>query len=498
MNRIAVLSPLGDKLCFAVLPILVAVSMGLLTATQPPALMLVLFGVASLILLLTITPFSAFMLLMILTPMRTLIQTESSFQLPLEIGQLTVLVMMAAWAVHRIVHGHKLLDFTWSSIYIPLIGFITIGGLTIFNAISVGAWLNEWLKWVLMLIMAVLVVSIAGKLRWEWLVLGLVMAGIANALIGFYIFFGGSGALHLLINNRFFRAFGTFGQPNPFGGFMGLLTPLALTAALGYLMIFWSRWRQTKQIAIELIIPLIFYSSAFVLIAGGVIISWSRGAWLAFVVSIAMIMVALPRKIWQGLGLLFAASLLIAGLWLTGKLPISIAERIQSSTAELFTFDDVRALDITPENYAVVERLAHWQAATNMAWNNPWFGVGLGNYEAAYARYRLINWDMALGHAHNSYLNVLAETGIIGLSVYVVLWISIVYFTWWTRKHPDLIARYVAVGLLGTWTYMTVHSLTDNLYVNNIFLHLGVMLGILATLYGQTWKSYKVGANDPS
>ncbi|MBC7871704.1 MAG: hypothetical protein H7Y09_12750, partial [Chitinophagaceae bacterium] len=318
MSRLNVPFPLQDKLRFSVLPVLVAVSMGLLTATQPPALMLVLFGVASLILLLAISPISAFMLLLILAPMRTLILTEARFQLPIEIGQLTVLIMIATWAVHQIARGRKLLDFSWSSSYIPLIGFIIISGLTFFNAISVGAWLNEWLKWVLMLIIAVLVVSIAGKGRWEWLVLGLLMAGIANALIGFYIFFGGSGALHLLIENRFFRAFGTFGQPNPFGGFMGLLAPLALTSAFGYLMLLVSRWRQTKQLDTEAIIPLLFYGGAFVLIAGGVIISWSRGAWLAFVISLGMIMFALPRKWWQGLALLFAASVLIAGLWLTG------------------------------------------------------------------------------------------------------------------------------------------------------------------------------------
>jgi hypothetical protein len=56
------------------------------------------------------------------------------------------------------------------------------------------------------------------------------------------------------------------------------------------------------------------------------------------------------------------------------------------------------------------------------------------------------------------------------------------------RRHPDALARLVAVGLLGTWTYLGMHSLTDNLYVNNIFLHLGVMLGMLAVLYNQTWK----------
>jgi len=142
-------------------------------------------------------------------------------------------------------------------------------------------------------------------------------------------------------------------------------------------------------------------------------------------------------------------------------------------------------LELVVENYAVVERLAHWQAALNMARANPWLGVGLGNYEAAYPQYRLINWGFPLGHAHNYYLNILAEAGIIGLVGYAALWIGVFWLTWRTRQHPDPFSRLIAIGLLGSWTYLSVHSLTDNLYVNNLFLHLGVMFGLLAVLYRQ-------------
>jgi hypothetical protein len=35
------------------------------------------------------------------------------------------------------------------------------------------------------------------------------------------------------------------------------------------------------------------------------------------------------------------------------------------------------------------------------------------------------------------------------------------------------------VGLLGTWTHLSVHQLVDSLYVNNIHLALAVLLGLL-------------------
>jgi hypothetical protein len=35
---------------------------------------------------------------------------------------------------------------------------------------------------------------------------------------------------------------------------------------------------------------------------------------------------------------------------------------------------------------------------------------------------------------------------------------------------------------LGTWTHLSAHNLVDNLYVANIHLHLGALLGVLTVL----------------
>ena len=178
--------------------------------------------------------------------------------------------------------------------------------------------------------------------------------------------------------------------------------------------------------------------------------------------------------------------------WSTGRLPASIVDRISSATQELFVLSDVRAVDITSENFAIVERLSHWQAGLNMAQHHPWLGVGMGNYEIAYEQYRLLNWREPLGHAHNYYLNVFAEAGIIGLVFYGALLLGIMLFSWRLRKHPDPLKRAIGIGLLGTWTYLLVHSLTDNLYVNNLFIHIGVMIGLVALFHrdvSERWKS---------
>src|SRR5262249_39840631 len=134
-------------------------------------------------------------------------------------------------------------------------------------------------------------------------------------------------------------------------------------------------------------------------------------------------------------------------------------------------------------NYAVLERLAHWQAAVGMMNDNPWLGVGFGAYEVAYPRYALMNWPMALGHAHNYYLNLLAETGVVGFGGYVIAWAAIFMITVRPRNRQRGLNRGLALGILGAFTHLMLHSLFDKLYVDNMSLHIGVMLGLIGGLF---------------
>ena len=53
-------------------------------------------------------------------------------------------------------------------------------------------------------------------------------------------------------------------------------------------------------------------------------------------------------------------------------------------------------------------------------------------------------------------------------------------------KRHDGLTRAIALGLLAAFVGLTVHHLVDKLYVNNVYIHLGVMLGLLQLLDRQT------------
>jgi len=465
-----------------------AICLGLLVATLSFNGVVAIFSLIAFCILIAISSQNALALLLIFAPMRALIETEVTFRLPLDIGQLLVLIFIGRWLVDHIMHRKPIFSLRWSEVVIPIFAFLFLTGVSIFSAASIGSWIREWLKWLIIIVLAIITLNLANKRNWERIIALLITAGLANALVGIYVFTGGSGADHLRISDRFFRALGTFGQPNPFGGFMGLLAPIALMMTLGYGLFAFDRLKHQRLVTHH-IFPIFFYGLSAFLLSIGVLISWSRGAWLSYGLALFVIIIALPRKWWQSIALCIIACIIGLMIWFCGALPLSIEQRIRSVTEDIVSVSDARGVDITTENFAIAERLAHWQAATNMISTNLWIGVGFGNYEIAYDSHRLINWDEPLGHAHNYYLNVFAETGIIGLVGYGVMWIALFWFTWCARQHPDIIARSFAIGLLGTWTYLAVHSMTDNLYVNNIFLHIGVMIGLLGIIHRQTWQT---------
>lgn len=455
-----------------------------------PSLALIV-SVSLCLLLIPVTPLAMLVLLLALAPLRALIATESGIHLPLDIGQILLVLYLGIWLVHGVMKRRPPPGVSREPVLLSAASLCLVFAVGVWTSDATGNWLTEWLKWLVIAIM-IWHLSQSARFDWRWLVFAVLLSAVANAVVGLYIFFGGSGADHLLILGRFFRAFGTFGQPNPFGGFMGIALPLALMCAAIQSYQIMHDLRAGRRVNPARLLLLAAMASAAGIVAAALFASWSRGAWLGFAVSLVVMLVALPRRLLMGISLALALAALFFALWSAGLLPRSVVSRITTAATDLFSFSDVRGANFTPTNFAVIERLAHWQAAIGMAQDHPLFGVGLGSYALRYADYHLINWEAPLGHAHNQYLNFLAETGVVGLAAYIAFWISIFRVNWKTLKHPDRTGRAVAVGLLGCWTYIAVHSVFDNLFVNNLFLHIGVLLAVLAILHRQVAASLEL------
>lgn len=484
LTKMGVVQARGRIISFGLIAAISAAALSML----PFPLFLALAAAGLCLLLIPSTPLVTLVILLTLAPLRTLIATEAGLALPLDIGQLLFALYLAVLLAFGIIRRWRIPALSPEPVLLGAVALCALLALGVWTSDSIGNWLTEWLKWVVVAIMIWHLPQVARR-NWRWLIFAVLVGAVANAIVGLYIFFGGSGADHLLILGRYFRAFGTYGQPNPFGGFMGIASPLALAWAAISLYQMARDLLAGRRIGRRRIVTLAASSLALALILAALIASWSRGAWLGFAVSLAVMLVALPRRALKGIGYAASLALLFGALWFAGVIPTSVVNRLTTAATDLFTISDVRGIEFYPWNYAVVERLAHWQAAIGMAQEHPLFGVGLGNYAAAYDEFRLINWEAPLGHAHNLYLNFLAEAGIVGLSAYLIFWLVVFRITWSARRHPDRRARVTVIGLLGCWTYIAVHSIFDNLFVNNLFLHIGVLLSVLAILHREVTDS---------
>ena len=422
------------------------------------------------------------------------------FQLPVESGQVLIALTAISWLA-RTLYRRKAGIVTGPLVW-PLLLFTFSGFISFFASNSAEQWAKECLKWVEVLFVYVLTVSeVRNSSRSRNIILAAILAStLFEACLGVYQFgLRGTGPESFQIAGlRYYRSYGTFEQPNPLGGYMGLAWPFMSGFALYTcgkaidMMRLHSGKPSLQHIRTLAIAMLASLAAATSLLA--LITSWSRGAWIGAVVALAIMLTVALRKPVVTVAILGVTVVLTLILNMAGVIPQSVTNRFTSFLDE-FASLDVRHVTVTSINHAVIERLAHWQAAENMIIDKPWSGVGFGNYGAVYDVYRTMNWPLALGHAHNYYLNVFAETGVFGLMAYLILWLCVFLRSVllarprWIEIKPRAthlfgsqshnLRAMLAFGLVGTWTQLSVHQVVDNLFVANIFLLIGVLLGLL-------------------
>jgi O-antigen ligase len=219
--------------------------------------------------------------------------------------------------------------------------------------------------------------------------------------------------------------------------------------------------------------------------------SQSRGAWLGFAGAVLVIFIINIKKKALLLAIL-AIALALFGLIGSFNVTASqtglgqayqvVIQRLEDAIVTVSTTEDVANTPVTDANFAAIERLAHWQAARAMWRDNFWLGVGFGNYAAVYPAYAVGRWLDPLGHAHNYLLNLGAETGLVGITGYLIFWILTFGVLWRVIRGSQGFYRAIAVGAMGIIAHLHLHNLVDNLYVQGMYLHLAIILGLISVI----------------
>jgi O-antigen ligase len=360
--------------------------------------------------------------------------------------------------------------------------------------LSINLSLKEIIKWIEVLIVLFIGAQYIRTRRQIWtLVVIICLAAVSQAIMGYVQNFYGLGPT-AFIRNSALRVYGTFGQPNPYAGYINMT--LTVTIALMLLARSWS--------------IRILAGFTTILLAAAVYFSQSRGGDIALAVAVLFIVtLGMPRirPLMSAAGI--GALVIVAG-YLAGVVP----EHYLDPILKVLGLTSISFTAPSAADYSTAERIAHWIAGARMFMDHPFLGVGIGNYPEAYPRYFITIFVNPLGHAHNYYINIAAEAGIFGLlGLLLFLVASFVagarsfraisrkwrrVKTGRERPEPGTLAveagrtagllrrltndRALAVGLLASLLAVCAHNMVDDLYVHSMTSLMALLLVLLIRL----------------
>jgi O-antigen ligase len=233
--------------------------------------------------------------------------------------------------------------------------------------------------------------------------------------------------------------FGPFVNRNDFAGFVELTLPAGLA-----LMIFRGLRRDMFPLAgLLTIVPM-----------GAMVLSGSRGGIVSFGFEIAVLaLLARSRKGPHGPRL--------AALAIVGLAALALVIWLGAGKA-LERFSTLHAGDVSLSRRAT---MVH--GAAHMFFDHPVAGTGVGSLVAVYPRYETLYDGKVVDHVHNDYMELLAETGILGaLCGLVFLWLLFRQARNCFAAEQGHFSRAVHAGATAALCGLLLHSLVDfNLHI---------------------------------
>lgn len=377
---------------------------------------------------------------------------ESSGNAILEIGAALLFVL---WAVIATFRGRVEIFGSW--LFLPILGLGSLALLQFVTGTSVYPYLTKiellrWSAYVLLFFLTVQAFQTKEHIKqFIWFLLSL---GFAVSLFGIVQYFSFNGKLYWVVSlPGGVNPFGPFVNPNHFAGFVELIAPLGLA-----LLFFPSRSRET--------VPLLLLFT--IVPVGAVFLSASRAGIIVVVLECALL-AFLSRVHRMGRKQLLVATAigLLAGsliLWL-------------GVTKALERFEQLAHQGVNREL-----RVAMDEDTWRIFRDHPWSGTGLGTLIAVYPHYESFYNGTTVDHAHNDFMELLADTGLLG-GLCGALFVGLLFRRGFSNFQDAAggIARALVAGPLVACAGMLLHSLVDfNLHIpSNALIFL--LLAFLAT-----------------
>jgi O-antigen ligase len=224
----------------------------------------------------------------------------------------------------------------------------------------------------------------------------------------------------------------TYVNHNHFAGFLELVIPVAIGTLASHKL-----ERFYRRLGLGVIVAILMF--AFVL-------TQSRAGWASLGVSLLIMNAVLVKKNKGDKKNLFVFIMILIVIFGFSYIHREVlSKRIGTMTA----------LMGQEKEASFASRLEMWKASIKMVRNKPFVGVGLGAFDAGFYQYRPQGFDTRAGYAHNDYLQMAAEMGI--LSPLLMIGFLFVLLKKGLKKDVDLGILGCAIGVLS----LALHGFVD-------------------------------------
>jgi len=360
---------------------------------------------------------------------------------------LLALAALLSWGVANARRGTVRL--LWSPLYVPLALFLAMAAIQFWGHFTVDPFSTR--EALIKLLTSLLFFFLGGQLiaaraeraMHQFAALAAFLA-FGLSLLALFQFFSSQGRIYWIVKSPGWT-FGPYANHNHYAGLMEVLIPIAGLYAFSRPSV--DRWR--PLLGFMVLVPI-----------ASMLLSGSRGGLVALIVQVLLLAgvvimrgPAIARRgvIVGGTSVILGASLLF--LWAD---PGYISKRLAS----------VAGLDESREP-ALGERSCVLKDTVKIFRDHPWMGTGLGTFASVYPAYRSFPSDLLWDHAHNDYVQVLAETGIAGgilVLASLALFFRLAFFQMRERLRHS--AGWISLGAAVGCCGLLVHSFVDfNLHV---------------------------------
>ena len=391
------------------------------------------------------------------------------------LGALTVLVL---WVVDALQLGN--LRISRNYLQLPLLGILCVG---LVQLLPVASTLSRdpYSTRLVLVQLSTLLIYFAATLvfvdtphRLHLLVRTIMIFGFFLAIFGLTQSFTSPTKVYWVRELEQSTAFGPFINRHHFAGYM------ELTIALPLGLVFAGAVDREKTLLYLFVAGLMSIALVMTSSRGGII---SLVAEIVFLVIVPAIWRSRKEKQREEKHPVKTSGLKRIGIrvGLTAALLVSLFLGVLSLGGE---FSIYRFIDTVNTDDPTTGRAHFWSVTLDIIRANPFLGTGLGAFGVVYTKYDSRNGLFRLEQAHNDYLQVLSDAGVVGGALALIFVALLFYKALQRARSDDNFRRGVALAGLGGCFAVLIHSFFDFTLHTTANALLFLVLAALATMNG--------------